>query len=421
MKSIIIYSGKGGVGKTTTTANIAKRLVDMGKKVYILDADVNTPSMNTIFPDPEPNQMLLVNSLGYVTEGMIFIQSSLIRNYIKEAIKQIKAFNPDFVLIDTPPSITDVHLNLIDSIKASGIIMVTQPTNISESDVRRTAFFFDGKGVKTIGIVENMSLGDSRSYELNLLARISFIPGFDYDKVLDANKEGYDTICNVILNVDDVIIENEKKRSIEEILTEKDLEHQYNYAKTKDKMSVLVYHNIDTWGWVRDMLYELPFHSLDERLLRCDTNTIKRMVEHFDGDTEAYFMINMCPRTEIPLLTGEIGQGTLYYPEKEKFFGVPRIKYKTKYGEVQLFPDEVHPMNMTEIQLYVNEGYRLSNDGRYIPTLQHLEEVYNCFGSRVGLYSDYEKIYNRILNGDGYNAAEVLSIPVSHFDIEEED
>jgi len=280
MKSIIIYSGKGGVGKTTTTANIAKRLVDMGKKVYILDADVNTPSMNTIFPDPEPNEMLLVNSLGYVTEGMIFIQSSLIRNYIKEAIKQIKAFAPDFVLIDTPPSITDVHLNLIDSIKASGIIMVTQPTNISESDVRRTAFFFDGKGVKTIGIVENMSLGDSRSYELNLLARISFIPGFDYNLVLEANKEGYDSICNVILNVDDVIIENEKKQSIEKILTVQDLKHQYNYAKTSERLAVLVYHNLETWDWVRDQLLDLPFVGRDERVMRCDTDNIKRMVEH---------------------------------------------------------------------------------------------------------------------------------------------
>ena len=421
MKSIIIYSGKGGVGKTTTTANIAKRLVDMGKKVYILDADVNTPSMNTIFPDPEPNEMLLVNSLGYVTEGMIFIQSSLIRNYIKEAIKQIKAFAPDFVLIDTPPSITDVHLNLIDSIKASGIIMVTQPTNISESDVRRTAFFFDGKGVKTIGIVENMSLGDTRNYELNLLARISFIPGFDYNLVLEANKEGYDSICNVILNVDDVIIENERTRPIEKILTEQDLKHQFNYAKTSERMAVLVYHNLETWDWVRDQLLDLPFVSRDERIMRCDTNNIKRMVEHFDGDTEAYFMINMAPRCEIPLLTGEIGQGTLYYPEKDKFYGVPRIKYKTKYGECQLFPDEVHPMDLAEIQLYVNEGFRLSNDGRYIPTLDHLEEIHNAFGSRVGLYDDYEKIYNRILNGDGYNPADVIEHQRQSLTVEDEE
>ena len=420
MKSIIIYSGKGGVGKTTTTANIAKRLVDMGKKVYILDADVNTPSMNTIFPNPEPNEMLLVNSLGYVTEGMIFIQSSLIRNYIKEAIKQIKAFAPDFVLIDTPPSITDVHLNLIDSIKASGIIMVTQPTNISESDVRRTAFFFDGKGVKTIGIVENMSLGDTRNYELNLLARISFIPGFDYDKVLDANKDGYDSICNVILNVDDVIIENERTKPIEKILTEQDLRYHYAGAKSSEKMGILVYHNLETWDWVQDQLSDQPFVGQDERLMRCDTNAIRKMIEHFDGDTEAYFMITNAPNTEIPLLTGEIGRASLFYPEKSKFYGVPRVKYNTKYGECQLFPNEVHPMSLAEIQEYVNEGYILSNDGRYIPTLNHLEQVFNCFGSRVGLQANYEKTYNRIVHGEGYNPADVIDVQIAHYSGEDE-
>ena len=422
MKSIIIYSGKGGVGKTTTTANIAKTLVDMGKKVYILDGDVNTPSMNSIFPNPEPNTMLKINSLGYVTEGMIFIQSSLIRSYIKDAIKDIKVFNPDFVLIDTPPSITDVHLNLIDSIKASGIIMVTQPTNISESDVRRTAFFFDGKGVKTIGIVENMSLNEERQYDLNLLGRICFIPGFDYDKVLESNKESYKKICNVILNVDDVILENEKTRPIEKILTEKDLRMHYAGAKEKDKLGILVYHNLDTWDWVREEIADMAWGiKNDTRLMRTDSNIIRRMLEHFDTDTEAYFMISNAPNTEVPLLTGEIGQGTLYYPEKNKFYGVPRIKYKTKRGEVQLFPDEIHPMSLQEIQLYVNEGYKLSTDGRYIPSLQHLEMVYNAFGSRVGLRSDYKKVYHSIIDGDTQDPKNVMEQQISVYEGEEEE
>ena len=421
MKSIIIYSGKGGVGKTTTTANVAKTLVDLGKKVYILDADVNTPSMNTIFPNPEPNTMLKINSLGYVTEGMIFIQSSLIRSYIKDAIKDIKAFNPDFVLIDTPPSITDVHLNLIDSIQASGIIMVTQPTNISESDVRRTAFFFDGKGVKTIGIVENMSLNDERQYDLNLLARISFIPGFDYDKVLDSNKESYNKICNVILNVDDVILENEKTRPIEKILTEQDLRMHYAGAKLSEKMGILVYHNLDTWEWVRDQLLDMPFVGMDNRLSRTDTDTIKRVLDHFDGDSEAYFMVTHAPQTVIHLLTGEIGQGTLFYPEKNQFYGVPRIKYHTKNGEVQLFPDEIHPMSLQEIQMYVNEGYKLSNDGRYIPTLEHLEMVYNAFGSRVGLRSDYEKTYHSIISGELQDPKSIVERQVDVYQGDEEE
>ena len=424
MKSIIIYSGKGGVGKTTTTANIAKTLVEMGKKVYILDGDVNTPSMNSIFPNPEPNTMLKINSLGYVTEGMIFIQSSLIRSYIKDAIKDIKVFNPDFVLIDTPPSITDVHLNLIDSIQASGIIMVTQPTNISESDVRRTAFFFDGKGVKTIGIVENMSLNDERQYDLNLLARVTFIPGFDYDKVLDANKESYNKICNVILNVDDVILENEKTRPIEKILTEQDLRMHFAGAKEKDKMGVLVYHNLETWDWVREKLLDIQFQGLgkiDQRLENTTMENLGRMLEHFDTDTEAYFMVTNAPNTEVPLLTGEIGQGTLYFPEKEKFYGIPRIKYKTKRGEVQLFPDEIHPMSLQEIQLYVNEGYKLSTDGRYIPSLQHLEMVYNAFGSRVGLRSDYEKTYHSIINGEAQDPKSVVEKQLTVYQGDEEE
>jgi MinD-like ATPase involved in chromosome partitioning or flagellar assembly len=421
MKSIIIYSGKGGVGKTTTTANIAKTLVDLGKKVYILDADVNTPSMNTIFPNPEPNTNLKINSLGYVTEGMIFIQSSLIRSYIKDAIKDIKVFDPDFVLIDTPPSITDVHLNLIDSIQASGIIMVTQPTNISESDVRRTAFFFDGKGVKTIGIVENMSLNNERQYDLNLLARITFVPGFDYDKVLDANAEAYKTICNVILNVDDVILENEKTRPIEKILTEQDLRMHYAGAKQSEKMGILVYHNLDTWNWVRDMLMDMPFISMDERIIRTDSDTIKRVIDHFDGDHQAYFMVTRAPNTVVPLLTGEIGQGVLFYPDKNEYYGVPRIKYQTKQGEVQLFPDEIHPMSMKEIQMYVNEGYILSNDGRYIPSLQHLEDVYNAFGSRVGLRSDYKKTFHSIISGEAQDPKSVVERQVSVYEGDEEE
>jgi hypothetical protein len=120
------------------------------------------------------------------------------------------------------------------------------------------------------------------------------------------------------------------------------------------------------------------------------------MLDHFDGDNEAYFMITNNPETEIPTLAGEIGQATLYYPESTKFYGVPRVKYHTKHGDVQLFPDEITPMNFEEIQLYVKEGYTLNSDGRYIPTLEHLEDIYNAFGGRIGLRSDYPKVHEKI-------------------------
>lgn len=59
MKAVIIYSGKGGVGKTTTTANIARLLAKQGNKVFIIDADINTPSMNTEFEGDHPHEMIL--------------------------------------------------------------------------------------------------------------------------------------------------------------------------------------------------------------------------------------------------------------------------------------------------------------------------------------------------------------------------
>lgn len=62
MKAIIIYSGKGGVGKTTTTANIARLLAKQGNKVFIIDADINTPSMNTEFEGDHPHEMIWVHS-----------------------------------------------------------------------------------------------------------------------------------------------------------------------------------------------------------------------------------------------------------------------------------------------------------------------------------------------------------------------
>lgn len=69
MKAIIIYSGKGGVGKTTTTANIARLLAKQGNKVFIIDADINTPSMNTEFEGEHPHE----TGFGYTLPGICFL------------------------------------------------------------------------------------------------------------------------------------------------------------------------------------------------------------------------------------------------------------------------------------------------------------------------------------------------------------
>lgn len=160
MKAIIIYSGKGGVGKTTTTANIARLLAKQGNKVFIIDADINTPSMNTEFEGDHPHEMIWVHSSGNMFSKFIYLEKSMVRQYLELAKKKIHSINPDYVLIDTPPSVTNVHIELLSRVKVSYVLFVTQPTKLSNQDVLRTMDFFHERcGKVNCGIVENMCYG----------------------------------------------------------------------------------------------------------------------------------------------------------------------------------------------------------------------------------------------------------------------
>ena len=125
MKAIIIYSGKGGVGKTTTTANIARLLAKQGNKVFIIDADINTPSMNTEFEGDHPHEMIWVHSSGNMFSKFIYLEKSMVRQYLELAKKKIHSINPDYVLIDTPPSVTNVHIELLSRVKVSYCSLLT--------------------------------------------------------------------------------------------------------------------------------------------------------------------------------------------------------------------------------------------------------------------------------------------------------
>lgn len=148
MKAVIIYSGKGGVGKTTTTANIARLLAKHGKKVFIIDADINTPSMNTEFEGEHPQENIWIHSSGNMFDKFIYLEKSMVRQYLGLAKKKLRLINPDFVLIDTPPSVTNVHIELLNNVKVGYILFVTQPTKLSNQDVLRTMKFSVRDAVK---------------------------------------------------------------------------------------------------------------------------------------------------------------------------------------------------------------------------------------------------------------------------------
>ena len=201
MKTIIVYSGKGGVGKTTTTINIARMLAKKGKSVYILDADVNTPSIHSIIKNPDELENITAQSTGYMFEGMIYLKDSLIRQYITSCIKEIQKLKPDYVLVDTPPSITDVHISLMAKLNVSAIIAVTQPTPVSMEDVKRTVEFFIAYDITLIGVVQNMiskTIGTvvdtEKEIHIKTIAEVPLRKAYNDTNVLTSSLKPYEKI-----------------------------------------------------------------------------------------------------------------------------------------------------------------------------------------------------------------------------------
>lgn len=137
-------------------------------------------------------------------------------------------------------------------------------------------------------------------------------------------------------------------------------------------------------------------HLWDERMRRCDTERVGRVVNHFQNDDNAYFMVINAPNTEVHLITGEIGICSLLTGQRGHF-ELPRVSYQTSKGNVVLFPDEIMPVDINLLQQEINEGYIMLSDGRYLPPKEAVQQCYNAFGIRVGLGDNWEDIY------DGWN------------------
>ncbi|WP_203250313.1 MULTISPECIES: P-loop NTPase [Cysteiniphilum] len=204
MKSIVIYSAKGGVGKTTTTVNLAKKLVSERKKVFIIDADVNTPSTHVLLGDNAlVNAQLMFSSIGLDQANTIFIQQSELKQFFKRTIAQVNQFKPDIVLIDTPPSISEIHNELLAQFDISGMFFVSQANALSFSDIKRAIPFFYVRNIRIAGVILNMvglhkdEIDISDKLEsFDVLSRIPFVNDLQF------NLNDYDNVVNVINQLD---------------------------------------------------------------------------------------------------------------------------------------------------------------------------------------------------------------------------
>jgi len=179
IKNIIaIASGKGGVGKSTITANIAISLAKMGFNVGVLDADVYGPSQHIMF-DVEKAKPLSVNiegrskmkpvesygvkllSLGFFTDpGQAVIwRGPMASKALNQLIFDADWGELDFLLIDLPPGTGDVHLSIVQALPISGAVIVSTPQNIALADAKKGVAMFQQENINVpvLGIIENMA------------------------------------------------------------------------------------------------------------------------------------------------------------------------------------------------------------------------------------------------------------------------
>ena len=174
VKNIIaIASGKGGVGKSTTTANLALALAAEGASVGVLDADVYGPSqpmMMGISGQPESadgktmapmeNHGVQVMSIGFMVQpdqAMIW-RGPMATQALEQLLRQTNWRDLDYLLVDMPPGTGDIALTLSQKVPLTGAIIVTTPQDIALIDARKGLTMFEKVGVPILGIVENMAV-----------------------------------------------------------------------------------------------------------------------------------------------------------------------------------------------------------------------------------------------------------------------
>lgn len=175
---VAIASGKGGVGKSTVTANLAGGLAKAGYKVGIVDADIYGPSMPTMFDivgerpstiDVEGEQKMTpvlsygisIMSIGFFTEpdNAVVWRGPMASKALTQMFTDTHWGELDYLLIDLPPGTGDIHLSLVQTVPLDGAIIVSTPQEVALADARKgvNMFQMDNIKVPVLGLIENMS------------------------------------------------------------------------------------------------------------------------------------------------------------------------------------------------------------------------------------------------------------------------
>ncbi|MBB3809008.1 iron-sulfur cluster carrier protein ApbC [Pseudochelatococcus contaminans] len=170
---IAVASGKGGVGKSTTTANLALALARIGNRVGVLDADIYGPSVPKLFdlsnarPEtvegktlkPLTAHGLALMSIGFLVdqEAAMIWRGPMVMSALQQMLRDVAWGDLDILVIDMPPGTGDAQLTIAQTVPLSGAVIVSTPQDLALIDARRGVTMFEQVAIPVLGIVENMS------------------------------------------------------------------------------------------------------------------------------------------------------------------------------------------------------------------------------------------------------------------------
>jgi ATP-binding protein involved in chromosome partitioning len=190
--AIAVASGKGGVGKSTISANLAVALAKAGAHVGLMDADIYGPNIPTMMgihdiPGTNENKLIPAEAFGVKVMSMGFLvkpgqpliwRGPMLNSAIRQFLSDVEWGELDYLIIDLPPGTGDVSLSLAQSLPLSGVVIVTLPQAVSLEDASRGLEMFRTLEVPILGVIENMRgefFGSGGGEDLARVAKVPFL------------------------------------------------------------------------------------------------------------------------------------------------------------------------------------------------------------------------------------------------------